>query len=291
LRNIRTARSSALISPGILQGTYLFADMTPRRTGPLGIALGGREQCAPGYAVSRTSFPYVTLEYVAEGRASLRLGKEPPQLLGPGSVFAYGPGTPHQISAEGGGLVKYFISLSGRQAQRLISSRAPLFDGPVRFARHAEFRELFDWIIREGQDPSSQSAEACLRLLEVVLLKLSQHLEAADDGGGRARNRFLECKAFIESNAASMRSLEELSGALRMDPSNLSRLFRRFEGDSPYQFLLRCRMNLAAKEFMDGRAMVKEVAARLGYEDAYHFSRLFKAVHGLPPGRFRALYG
>jgi len=291
MSKIREPRSSALISPGIVQGTYLFADMTPRRTGPVGIALGGREQCAAGYSVSRNSFPYVTLEYIAEGRASLRLGDTERQLLGPGSVFAYGPGTPHEIAAEGAGLVKYFISLSGRQAHRLIASHVALFDGPVRFARHAEFRELFDWIIREGQDPSPQATEACLRLLEVVLLKLSQHLEAADGGGGRARNRFLECKAFIESNAASMRSLEDLCEALRMDPSNLSRLFRRFEGDSPYQFLLRCRMNLAAKEFMDGRAMVKEVAERLGYEDPYHFSRLFKAVHGLPPGRFRSLYG
>jgi AraC-like DNA-binding protein len=287
----RDGKPSSLISPGVRQGTYLFADMTPRRTGPLGIALGGRELCGTGYSVSRTSFPYVTIEYVAQGRAGLRLEDGEVQALGPGSVFAYGPGTPHQIVAGEEELVKYFLCLSGRQAHSLIASRASLFDGPVRLARHAELRELFDWIIREGQDPSPQAAEACLKLLEVILLKLSQHLEAGDGGGSRARNRFLECKAFIEANAAGMRSLEELSGALGMDSSNLSRLFRRFQGDSPYQFLLRCRMNLAAKEFMDGRALVKEVAERLGYEDAYHFSRLFKAVHGLPPGRFRALYG
>jgi len=109
--------------------------------------------------------------------------------------------------------------------------------------------------------------------------------------GGQARNRFLECKTFIEANAIKMRSLDEICRTLHVDPSNLSRLFRRFQGGSPYQYLLRCRMNRAAHEFMSPSARVKEVAARLGYDDPYHFSRLFKAVHGIPPAAFRSLYG
>jgi len=59
----------------------------------------------------------------------------------------------------------------------------------------------------------------------------------------QARNRFLECKTFIEANAIKMRSLDEICRTLHVDPSNLSRLFRRFQGGSPYQYLLRCRMN------------------------------------------------
>ena len=32
---------------------------------------------------------------------------------------------------------------------------------------------------------------------------------------------------------------------------------------------------------------VKEVAGMFGYEDQFYFSRMFKAVHGIPPREFR----
>jgi AraC-like DNA-binding protein len=32
--------------------------------------------------------------------------------------------------------------------------------------------------------------------------------------------------------------------------------------------------------------LVKEVAAKLEFVDAFHFSRVFKRFYGLPPGRF-----
>jgi len=34
-------------------------------------------------------------------------------------------------------------------------------------------------------------------------------------------------------------------------------------------------------------ASVKEVAAALGYDDPFYFSRVFKSVHKVPPSRYR----
>ena len=284
------APDQSLISPGVRSGSYFFAHLTPRPSGPLGIAFGGREQCGPAYAVQRSNFPFVTLEYVAEGHGSLQFGDAAPVTLQPGSVYAYRPGLKHAISSEGRFLVKYFICLSGRGARSYLQARAPVLAAPCQIPRHAELRELFDWFIREGQEPAPSMQEVCLRLLEILLLKISQSHDQSGRAGGQARNRFLECKTFIEANAIKMRSLDEICRTLHVDPSNLSRLFRRFQGGSPYQYLLRCRMNRAAHEFMSPSARVKEVAARLGYDDPYHFSRLFKAVHGIPPAAFRSLY-
>jgi AraC family transcriptional regulator len=285
------AASPSLISPGIRSGTYFFDRLTPRPSGPVRIAFGGREHCGPAYAVQRNTFPFVTLEYVAEGGGSLQFGAAPPVTLEPGSVYAYRPGRPHAISSDGRFLVKYFICLSGRGARSYLAARAPVLAAPCRIPRHAELREWFDWIIREGQERAPAMQEVGLRLLEILLLKISQSLDQRGGAGGRARNRFLECKTFMEANAVTLRSLDETCRALHVDASNLSRLFRRFQGGSPYQYLLRCRMNQAAREFMSPGVSVKEVAARLGYDDPYHFSRLFKTVHGIPPSAFRSLYG
>jgi AraC-like DNA-binding protein len=46
-----------------------------------------------------------------------------------------------------------------------------------------------------------------------------------------------------------------------------------------------CRKDLAAAEFAE--VPVCSIAARWGLVDAAHFSRLFKAAYGLPPGEYR----
>jgi AraC-like DNA-binding protein len=43
-------------------------------------------------------------------------------------------------------------------------------------------------------------------------------------------------------------------------------------------------MNLAAEYLVEHGGLVKEAAQRVGFADPYHFSRAFKAVHGVAPG-------
>ncbi|MFN6192040.1 MAG: helix-turn-helix domain-containing protein, partial [Planctomycetia bacterium] len=63
------------------------------------------------------------------------------------------------------------------------------------------------------------------------------------------------------------------------------RLFRRFDNSSPYQYLLRQRMSLAADLLTHDGLLVRQVAAYLGFADQYQFSRAFKRVSGISPGR------
>jgi AraC-like DNA-binding protein len=42
-------------------------------------------------------------------------------------------------------------------------------------------------------------------------------------------------------------------------------------------------MTIAAEHLIEHGGLIKEVAARVGFDDPYHFSRAFKAVHGVAP--------
>jgi AraC-like DNA-binding protein len=69
--------------------------------------------------------------------------------------------------------------------------------------------------------------------------------------------------------------------------SSVCRLFRRFQGTSPYQYLLRRKMNLAAEFLIDQGGLVKEAALKVGFADPFHFSRCFKTVHGVAPSELQ----
>jgi AraC-like DNA-binding protein len=74
-----------------------------------------------------------------------------------------------------------------------------------------------------------------------------------------------------------------------VDTAYVCRLFRRFDHQSPYRFLMRLKMNAAAGQLAQPGALVKNVAAELGFTNPFHFSRVFKSVFAVPPDAFRKL--
>jgi len=81
-----------------------------------------------------------------------------------------------------------------------------------------------------------------------------------------------------------LETLAEVSG---LSPSQFTRLFRRHTGYSPMLYLRRTRVQRARELLEDADLSVKEVARRCGFDDAYHFSRVFHQTDGLPPSLYR----
>lgn len=270
-----------LLSQQVSVSRYFFLGLRPGAGGLL--ALGGREHCNPDYAIDRAEYAYHVLEYVAAGSGTVILdGKK--YDLAPGSVFACEPTTDCSMrSNPQDPLVKYFICLSGQRAPRLLT-RAALTTGQVRkIGAHGEIRGLFEDLIREGRHAGTHTREICELLVELLALKLAATVEEGSAEGGLARENFLRCKALIDAQAERLVTLEDIAAAAGLDTSSICRLFRRFQGTSPYQYLLRKKMNLAAEYLVETGGLVKEAALRVGFSDPYHFSRCFKAVHGVPP--------
>ena len=64
-------------------------------------------------------------------------------------------------------------------------------------------------------------------------------------------------------------------------------LFKRHTGTSPYQYHLARRLDRAQTLLAESELTIKEVAAALHFNDAYHFSKTFKARTGRSPSRWR----
>lgn len=273
-----------LLSQQVTGARYFFLNLAPARGAQPGPALGGRELCNPDYAVRREAYAYDGLEYVAEGAGWVELDGVR-HALTPGAVFSYGRATRCGIGTDPARpMVKYFVSLAGGAAAARRLARAGVAPGGVRvLAAHAELRGLFEELIHEGQRPGRLTRALCAARLELLLLKVEEHMAQDAQGGDPARERFLRCKALIEERAGQFVTLEELAAAAGLEVSSVCRLFRRYHDCSPYQHLLRRKMTLAAEHLVENGGLVKEAAQRVGFADPYHFSRCFKAVHGVAP--------
>lgn len=283
MEKIDRSAAARLLSPQVSGARYFFLNLAATGREPVTLTLGGREHCNPDYAIVRREFPYFVLEYVLAGKGTVRLGKRT-EPLRPGVVFACAPTTDCEIRTDPREpLVKYFLGLAG-DGVALRLRRCGVAPGTVRqLAAHAEVTSVLEDLVREGQRSGALARRICATLFDLLLLKIEDTSTLAPHASEPAREAFLRCKALIDAEAERINTLEEIAAATGVEASSVCRWFRRYQGTSPYQYLLRRKMNLAAEHLIERGGLVKEAAQRVGFADPYHFSRAFKSVHGVAP--------
>lgn len=256
----------------------------------LEVRCGGWELVASDYTINRASFPWIGLEFVAGGRGRLRMRGVAHELKR-GSVFAYGPGVPHQIETDSSAaLSKYYVDFSGREAKDLMSS-VLLEPGECRqMDNAAALEKAFDTLIEEGVAEGPRSAAIAALQLRILLLKLTGRAEPSAETELRSRRMLRKCVDYLDKNFLDLRTAEEAAAACHVSIGHMTRSFARHGYGSPYRYLTRKKMLHAAALIDAGSLMVREVADRLGM-DPFQFSRVFKRVHGISPSDFARRHG
>ena len=80
--------------------------------------------------------------------------------------------------------------------------------------------------------------------------------------------------------------IEELASACDMKIETFARFFKIEHGMPPRDYIKKFRINVA-KQMLTNKTNVQVVAQAIGYEDASHFSRVFKEAVGVTPSKFR----
>jgi AraC-like DNA-binding protein len=80
-----------------------------------------------------------------------------------------------------------------------------------------------------------------------------------------------------------------LAAVVSFSPSHYSALFKRWMGCPPIDYFIHLRMRHACWLFDNTSLNVKEVAAALGYDDPFYFSRTFKLVNRVAPSEYRIM--
>ena len=283
------AGAPEFFSPQVSAARRFYLNLNPPKDAPLAIVSGGCEHCAPDYEIHRATFPFYSIEYVLRGRCSLKLNKRS-HLLEPGGIFSYGPGVRQDIIADPADPpVKYFVDFCGSKSRDLLRlCRLPPGDVSQLFPPN-EIQNLFDELIRCGQRGSPRSAALCGKLLECIALKIAESRAPQEGMKTLSFTTYQQARLHIEKKFQRLKTLREIAEECHVDATYLCRLFQRYDHQSPYQFLMRLKMNLAAEWLQQPGVLVKQVAERAGFADPFHFSRAFKSALGVAPDVFRRL--
>lgn len=98
---------------------------------------------------------------------------------------------------------------------------------------------------------------------------------------------FGNIEKYLKSHLSEPLSLQELSDLFAISQAYMSRLFRKYTGQSYNQYLTGIRME-RAKDLMkeSSELFVRDIAELVGYRDQFYFSRIFHSYTGKSPAEY-----
>jgi AraC-like DNA-binding protein len=93
---------------------------------------------------------------------------------------------------------------------------------------------------------------------------------------------------YMLEHLAQPLKVTQLAARAGLSPSHYFAVFKRQTGCSPLDYLIGLRMGQACRLLAETTLSVKNIAAKLGYDDPFYFSRLFKSVNAVAPTEYRA---
>lgn len=247
----------------------------------------GIQICHAGHAAPQLTYQYYSAHFILEGKGVYILdGKSYP--LSAGQGFMITPGANCTYVADQKQPWKYvYASFSGTDDQALVHNAGldeenvvfefPLDEAMVRdiYAMHAAGK------INEakGYDVTGYFLLCMSRLVKANLSKMGKISSA---------ERYVKkACAFIEDHYPDKINVADMAAYVGLDRTYFYRLFQKYKGCSPSQYLLDYRLNKAAEMLGNPTLPIAEIGAHVGFCDTAHFYRAFSRRFQMPPKKYR----
>lgn len=161
---------------------------------------------------------------------------------------------------------------------------------PTSNARTGDRLRLFEEIMQTVENATTRESILYANVLLkhfLATVALQQQFQQFDEI--EKNDLFWNAKSLLQSRINGQVSLEELAEACGCSVSNLNKIFKRETGSSPISYFLSLKMQRACGLLSNSSLRIKEVAARLGFDDPYYFSRLFTKHIGVSPRQYRQM--
>lgn len=97
----------------------------------------------------------------------------------------------------------------------------------------------------------------------------------------------LECHKYILDNYRQSITVEDLCDVCGVSQSYLYKCFKSVLGISTKDFITKTKLDIAVKILLQSNHSVSYIAFETGFNNAYHFSNVFKKTFGVSPSIYR----
>lgn len=251
----------------------------------LGVNRLGSEEQMPPFIVERPlGTADVLFMYFPQ---EVTLGYRGGNIKAPAHTLMLWPhGAPHLYGNDTMPWRHSWIHFEGGIVQSLASSIGVGFDQLYTLPNGQLFERFIEDIYTELNGVWPPHEMILTNLLENFLRRL-QRLVALGKDHQALRTELVKVQQYLERHVAQPLSVPQMAAMAGMSAPHFSEEFRQAFGMPPARYLTNLRMEQALHFLRDRNSRVNEVAHYVGYEDVFHFSRMFKKQFGFSPSAAR----
>jgi AraC-like DNA-binding protein len=205
--------------------------------------------------------------------------------VSPGDLLLLFPDIAHAYGPPSGGLWdETYIVFDGPvfdlwRRQGLLTPDSPFYHlEPVDY-----WRPRFDAVSAPGLSP----LERICRLQSLLADTLTHYRR--DPAAARDQQWLATARALLDADVPEPLYVDQIATHLRLSPETFRKRFARLAGIPPWRYRMTRVIERACRLVHESRLTNKEIAAQLGFNDEFHFSRRFKQFTGRSPTQFRSL--
>jgi len=252
--------------------------------------IGYYPNAANHYRERSTPISQYVLIYCMEGSGFYVLnGKE--HQVQKNQFFILPPGEPHVYGAvKGGAWTIYWIHFCGSHAA--IYAEGMQTPQDIRVALNSRIRDrinIFEEILSTLQESTSlehlRYASSVLHHFLASMRFLSQYRHASQSRS--ATNPVDSTIHFMKENLEHHITLQDVLRYSGYSQSHLSFLFKQQTGQSPLAYFNRLKIEYACQLLRETDMQVNQICYKIGIDDPFYFSRLFRKLMGVSPKEFR----
>lgn len=228
------------------------------------------------------------LIYISRGRGDFWSEPSGDERVTAGTVIILFPGVRHRYRPDpASGWDEHWLGFTGDHAQRVVctlfSEQRPLHQIGGQSSLGSRFAACCDLARREAPGFREQIGIHVLAILAELHLLLASRPRPTRDDEVRVRRA---CTRMMQDAAAAFDS-QAFARSQGMSHTSFRRHFKAVTGVSPLQFLLDLRLRRATHLLRHTTQPVKLIGQTCGFEDPYHFSKLFRKRTGRSPSSVR----
>jgi AraC-like DNA-binding protein len=207
-----------------------------------------------------------------------------------GDLLVVPPATPHAYGAhEEDPWTISWIHAAGANVAFFLGELGVTPEHPVIYlGEDAQLLTLLEEvlaILEHGYTPARLlfASQALAHLLGVMIWRRQERWRGDPD----PKQRINQTIAYMKQHLEEPLHVSTLASLANFSPSHYTALFKQFTGYTPTDYVIRLRMHWA-RQLLDTTSLpIKRIAASLGYDDPFYFSRVFKAVNEASPTEYR----
>lgn len=237
-------------------------------------------------------YPYYHWLHTLEGEGKFDLASESLSLTeGKGVLLT--PFTPHAYYPVSDRWSTIYITFGGAAAPAILESLD--MNSSAMYTEQADrvsFSSIMgEMIHRADRDAEFSGLESSTELYHLLMLLRKFGMRNDQPSLSQYYDKLRPVVQWMENNCAANVGLPEIVEQAQMSVSYLNELFRDAFGMSPYSFLIQLRIREAKKIMVHNPSMaLKDVSAKVGFNDVSHFVATFRKKEGVTPAKYRELH-